>query len=123
MENSEAAFSLFWQAYPKKQAKGNAEKVWKKLKPNTQLVEIIIQAIEKAKQSNGWKKDDGQYIPLPTSWLNAKRWEDEVSQPKKGGQHDADAFRGTPYKNAAEKYAGVGKIPPPKLDGHTTKIS
>ena len=92
-ENSEAAFSLFWQAYPKKQAKGNAEKVWKKLKPNAQLIEIIIQAINKAKQSNDWQKDNGQYIPLPTSWLNAKRWEDEISQPKSGADRITEIMR------------------------------
>ena len=52
------------------------------------------------------------------NWLN--RVEREV---KTGGQHDTDTFRGTPYTNAKEKYAGVGKIPTPKLDGHPTKIS
>jgi len=25
----------------------------------------------------GWLKDDGQYIPLPATWLNGARWEDE----------------------------------------------
>ena len=25
-----------------------------------------------------WKKDNGKYIPYPSSWLNAKGWEDEI---------------------------------------------
>ena len=26
-------------------------------------------------------KDNGQYIPYPTTWLNQKRWEDELNDP------------------------------------------
>lgn len=28
--------------------------------------------------SEQWKKDGGQFIPHPTTWLNGDRWEDEV---------------------------------------------
>lgn len=70
-------FEAFWNAYPKKKSKGDAEKAWKKLNPNEQLLAIIIAKIEQAKTSDQWTKDGGQYIPHPATWLNRKGWEDE----------------------------------------------
>ena len=41
----------------------------------------MIVAIERQKKSNDWKKDNGQFIPLPYTWLNGERWEDEAYTP------------------------------------------
>ena len=71
-------FSIFWASYPKKVGKGAAEKSWKKIKPTKDLLEKMLNAIETAKQSIQWNKDNGQYIPNPATWLNQKRWEDEI---------------------------------------------
>jgi hypothetical protein len=72
-----AAFAAFWDAYPRKKSKGDAEKAWKQIKPNEQLAEQILQAVERAKTSDGWLKDQGKFVPYPASWLRAKGWEDE----------------------------------------------
>ena len=71
-------FSIFWASYPKKVGKGAAEKSWKKIKPTKDLLEKMLNAIETAKQSMQWNKDNGQYIPNPATWLIQKRWEDEI---------------------------------------------
>jgi hypothetical protein len=71
-------FKEFWDAYPKKVGKGAAEKSYKKIKPDSDLQERIMGAIYDAKKSKDWKKDNGQYIPHPATWLNQKRWEDEL---------------------------------------------
>jgi len=71
-------FAQFWSSYPKKKSKGAAEKAWKRLKPDEQLVEKIISSIELAKTSEDWAKDSGKYIPYPATWLNAHGWEDEI---------------------------------------------
>jgi hypothetical protein len=34
-------------------------------------------AIERAKTSEQWRKDGGQFIPHASTWLRAKGWEDE----------------------------------------------
>ena len=73
-------FDAFWEAYPKKVAKEAARKAWEKLKPNEALGKEIIQAVEKAKNTTGWKKEKGQYIPHPATYLNGKRWEDEGNE-------------------------------------------
>lgn len=72
------AFELFWQAYPKKVAKGAAEKAFTKITPDVDLIKKIIDAIEAQKGGKAWCDDEGQYIPNPATWLNAKRWLDEV---------------------------------------------
>lgn len=71
-------FARFWDAYPKKKSKGTAEKVFLKIKPSEQLLETMLESIEQAKTSDGWKKDNGQFIPYPATWLNAKGWEDDA---------------------------------------------
>ncbi len=71
-------FEKFWSCYPKKKSKGIAEKVWLKIKPDEPLFEKIISTLEQLKMSEDWNKDNGKYIPHPSTWLNAKGWEDEV---------------------------------------------
>lgn len=70
-------FDRFWIQYPKKRSKGDAEKAWNALKPDEQLQDRIHDALERAKTSADWRKDGGQYIPYPATWLRAKGWEDE----------------------------------------------
>lgn len=76
-QKQDELFARFWAAYPKKRSKGQAEKAWAKLQPDEQLVEVMLTAIERAKKSEEWRKENGRYIPYPASWLNGKRWEDD----------------------------------------------
>lgn len=76
-----ASFDVFWSAYPKKRDKKEAEKLWAKLQPDKALVAIMVHAIEQAKQTLDWRKERGQFIPYPTTWLNKRRWEDDYSFP------------------------------------------
>ena len=77
-------FDAFWQAYPRKVAKPEALKAWTKLKPDAELAEKIMAGLESAKKSRDWTKDDGQYIPHPSTWLNQHRWEDQLDGPGAG---------------------------------------
>ena len=79
----EIKFDKFYKNYPKKVQKQNVKKWFKKNNPNDELFNIIMNKLEEFKQSNNWKKDNGQYIPYPTTWLNQKRWEDETEKPQK----------------------------------------
>ncbi len=75
-------FEIFWDSYPKKKNKGDAEKAWLKIKPSTELQQKISNAVKQGKQSADWLKDHGKYIPYPATWLNAKGWEDEFKGPE-----------------------------------------
>lgn len=71
-------FDLFWEAYPKKKSKQDARRAFKKKHPP---VSFLIAAIERQKQTDQWKRDDGQFIPYPATWLNGGCWDDEVTAP------------------------------------------
>ncbi|STY70543.1 Uncharacterised protein [Megamonas hypermegale] len=77
-ELQEKQFDKFWQAYPKKVSKKQAQKSWKKINPSLELFEKIIKALEMVKQTEQWKKDNGKFIPYPATWLNQERWTDEI---------------------------------------------
>ena len=76
------AFGMFWLSYPKKIAKEGARKAWKKI--NLDLFDTIMNALEQHKKSAQWLKDDGQYVPNASTWLNNKRWEDEIPDGRTG---------------------------------------
>jgi len=88
-------FEKFWKSYPRKQGKGAAEKAWIKAHINGSF-DSVLTALESQKQSEQWKKDNGQFVPNPATWLNQRRWEDEIP----GGNHSDgtsstnDIFRG-----------------------------
>ncbi|QNR43475.1 phage replication protein [Pseudomonas syringae] len=71
-------FPKFWKLYPNKKGKAAAEKVWRKLKVNDDLFNLIAQGLAKQCASLAWTKDGGRFIPHPATWLNGQRWEDEV---------------------------------------------
>lgn len=77
-ELQEKQFDKFWQAYPKKVSKKQAQKSWKKINPSLELFEKILKALEMVKQTEQWKKDNGKFIPYPATWLNQERWTDEI---------------------------------------------
>lgn len=83
----DALFLRFWSAYPKKKSKGQAEITWNQLepRPDASLVERMVAALDQAKASDDWRREKGRYIPYPSTWLNAKGWED---------QHDIDTPEG-----------------------------
>ena len=84
-------FSLFWEKYPKKLAKRDAEKAFAKIAPDEKLLGIILTALEIWKQSEDWIKENGKYIPYPATWLNGRRWEDEIKTSiLKRNIHDVD---------------------------------
>lgn len=74
---ADLAFQRFWEAYPRKDAKKAAIKSWmKEAVYFTDIQDDIMAALERQKKQPQWLKDDGEFIPLPASWLNGRRWED-----------------------------------------------
>jgi len=73
-----AYFEKFYQAYPRKQSKKDAEKAFMKLKPDLELLEKILGSLEKQKCVE-WQNKEMKHIPLPATWLNGERWNDELT--------------------------------------------
>ena len=74
----EQRFAVFWQAYPKKRGIGGAERAFRKIKPSQELLEKMLLAIEQAKWSDDWTRENKRFVPNPATWLNQRRWEDEL---------------------------------------------
>lgn len=71
----DARFDSFWDAYPRKEGKQKAADAFTKVDVP---IETLIAAIERQKKSDQWLKNGGQFIPHAATWLNGKRWEDEM---------------------------------------------
>lgn len=74
-------FDEFWNAYPKKAGKQPALKAFKKINWRKVYFADVMAALERHKQSAQWTKDDGQFVPNATTWLNQARWEDDLKPP------------------------------------------
>jgi uncharacterized protein YdaU (DUF1376 family) len=68
-------FDRFWVLYPKRVAKQDALAAWRKLQPDTDMLELMCIALQKAT----WPSDR-KFIPHPATWLNGRRWEDEKAK-------------------------------------------
>ena len=76
----EELFESFWKVYPRKVGKEKCRNWFKSHKPNEDLVQKMIAAVDEQKKSKQWS--DPQYIPHPYTWLNQGRWEDELTPTK-----------------------------------------
>lgn len=90
------SFATFWNAYPRKESRIEAEKAWSKINPDEGLQGEILAAIERQKRDGCLvaraTQDGRSTIPHPSTWLNGQRWKDE-----------AGGVEGNPL------YAGPGK--------------
>lgn len=71
-------FEEFWSHYPLKKGKIDAHKSWFNLDPDIALK--IIEDIKIRKTTDRqWVKNNGLYIPHPATYLNGRKWEDEIT--------------------------------------------
>ena len=75
-------FEGFWRMYPLKKSKQAAIRAWDSLRPEDGLIAAMGRALQRQLASPEWQRklreEAGQGIPYPASWLNGRRWEDEV---------------------------------------------
>jgi len=69
-------FETFWELYPRKVNKQKAHEVFKKLNPSESLLGVMLTSLKQQRQSEQWQTT--QFIPHATTWLNGRRWEDEL---------------------------------------------
>lgn len=103
---NDAEFDRFWEAYPRKQAKGAARKAFAKARKKVSLG-VMLAAVEAQKTSWEWTKEGGQYIPCPSSWLNQEQWANEWNggSPQGGSPSPPGQRRKTVAEIRAEKEA------------------
>lgn len=86
-------FEKFYSAYPRKQKRAEAEKIFLELNPDDEMLDTMLKSLEEQKRSDSWQREQGRYIPLPSTWLSGRRWEDEI-EPKSSeyAAYDIDLF-------------------------------
>jgi len=73
-EPVESDFDRFWAQYPRKVGKQKAQKAWGRL---TKKEKIAIFGVLDVHVSQ-WRGVRPEFVPHATSWLNGRRWEDEL---------------------------------------------
>ncbi len=72
-------FDEFYLAYPRKAARAQAVKAWNKLKADDALIDRILEDIPIRIKSGEFDITDKTHIPHPATYLNGRRWEDEIT--------------------------------------------
>jgi hypothetical protein len=71
-------FDDFWTLYPRKCAKADAEKAFRRITWTADLWATVMAALRRQRKSEQWKEGSGRFIPYPATWLRGYRWEDEL---------------------------------------------
>lgn len=73
--DSDSSFDLFWNAFPKgrRKAKGDALKSWKTARAKVSAESLISAATDYAESEEG----RGQFVKMPSTWLNQECWDDD----------------------------------------------
>lgn len=82
---TDEAFTTFYNAYPNKQKKPDAEKAWRQVQPDSIAV---MRGLERWKVSRQWTKNEGEFVPYPATFLRARQWE---NTPPGEGVHAAES--------------------------------
>jgi hypothetical protein len=78
-------FENWYKMYPRKEAKINAEKAYTKAVKNGVSHEKLMEGLTRFNAHLESQPREKKFIPLPASWLNAGRWEDEYQDKSSGG--------------------------------------
>jgi hypothetical protein len=70
-------FDSFWSIYPRKKDRASAVKAWRRLNRADRAAALQALPLHAA----AWKRehpDTDQFVPFGATWLNKRRWEDEI---------------------------------------------
>ena len=84
-------FVEFYLAYPRKEARPNALKAYVKARKDTPA-DVILAGVQRYVKAVEGK--ERQYIALPATWLNGRRWEDDLA-PVAGKPSPWDSYADT----------------------------
>lgn len=75
-ETDNPMFNRFYEAYPKHISGDYARKCFERIDPDEELLGTMLAAIERQKKTEQWQNI--RYIPNPSTWLNERKWTDEI---------------------------------------------
>jgi len=137
-------FDDFWLVYPRKTGKGDARLAWARARREGRLISILDMGkravvdgqitlvelnehlVERSAKDRQWLKDDGEFIPNPSTFLNQSRWLDQWKpiRSKHAGVHiddptweyetyrKADAKKHHDHEHWLEYVSAMADLPP-----------
>ena len=98
-------FATIWQVYPRRENRQGALRAWAKLRPDDALQAEILARIRLLLERPAWttarySADGRDTVPHLATWLNARRWEDELAA---AGSEQARKPRGETIAEGALK--------------------
>lgn len=78
-------FEVWWAAYPNKVGKGKAFELYQAARKAGVTQDTLVSAVKRLVQATEAKRRAKQFAPEyphPTTWLNQRRWEDEIVLPE-----------------------------------------
>ena len=91
--NSIGDFDSFWTFYPRKAGKEAARKAWAKLRPDEHIMQLILDNVRERVEKGEWRKDNQSFILHASTYLNQKRWEDEVLDQQTQTRTDPESIK------------------------------
>jgi len=86
-------FDSFWKFYPRKASKEAARKAWEKLRPDQHIMQMIADNVRERVEKGEWRKDNQSFILHASTYLNQKRWEDEVLDQQTQARTDPESIK------------------------------
>lgn len=87
-EASWATWDLFWEMYPRRLARKEAERAWQRMTREDR--EAALEALVNWRRV--WvTRGEMQFVPYPATWLNGERWTDELPTVNTGPRPAAQA--------------------------------
>lgn len=79
-ERTLPSFSLFWDTYPVRKGRAEAERVFAEINPDGALLARILAAVAVQKAALDFNP---RFAKSPANWLRDRRWEDEIIEEPK----------------------------------------
>lgn len=108
-------FAEFWAPYWRKVSKVDAEDAWRKLNPDAELRARIIAAV--TSQRPGMLAREPDRRPHAATWLNKRRWTDEVETPVTSRPSNGHSMARNFREEATDQAFGAYRVQLAKLKG------
>lgn len=76
-----AGFEMFWRACVKRKKRADACQAWDELRPGQDTQARILERLAWGRRDPEWLKNQGEFVPLPATFLRGRRWTDEPPVP------------------------------------------
>lgn len=111
-------FATWWAAYPCKCARARAERAWKKLGPAARQAALDRLPALRAY----WDTIDWYHPPHPATYLNGRRWEDEIPEPEPERQPAAPWWSSPASIQAEGQRVGVQPKPGESMSDYRARV-